>query len=87
MGSPKAHTRYWGNPVELLHFSHLNHVSLVQWINHLLPARRGSGPQPGVQPTLWNWDYLLAMSRYNIINESEMLRLIKEHLKQIIFLR
>jgi hypothetical protein len=43
--------------VELLHFS------LVQLTNRLLPATWGIGLCPGVQPTLWNWDYLLAPSR------------------------
>jgi hypothetical protein len=28
--------------MELLHFSHLDHVSLVQWTNHLPPATGGS---------------------------------------------
>jgi hypothetical protein len=33
--------------VELLHFSHFQHVSLVQWTNHLLPATGGNGSGPG----------------------------------------
>jgi hypothetical protein len=40
--------------VELLHFSHFHHVSLVQWTNHLLPATGGNSLRLGVQPTLWN---------------------------------
>jgi hypothetical protein len=32
--------------VELLHFSHFHHVSLVQWTNCLLPATGGSGSRP-----------------------------------------
>jgi hypothetical protein len=51
--------------VELLHFSHIRHVSLVQWTYRLLPATGGSSLCPGVQPTLWNWDYLLVPSRYS----------------------
>jgi hypothetical protein len=48
--------------VELLHFSHFHQVSLAQWTNRLLPATRGC--TLGVQLTLWNWAYLLALSRY-----------------------
>ncbi len=32
--------------VELLHFSHFNHVSLVQWTNCLLPITVDSGSRP-----------------------------------------
>jgi hypothetical protein len=32
--------------VELLHFSHFHHVSLVQWTNRLLPATGGSSLCP-----------------------------------------
>ncbi len=44
-----AHTHcYWGgSPVELLHFSHFHHVSLVQWINRLVPATGDSGSRLG----------------------------------------
>ncbi len=49
LGSRKAHTRYLGGggPVELLHFSHFHHVSLVQWTNRLLPATVGTSLHPG----------------------------------------
>ncbi len=53
-----------GRPVELLHFSHLRHVSLVQWGNRLVPDTGGSNSGLGVQPTLLNWDHLLALSCY-----------------------
>jgi hypothetical protein len=53
-----------GGYVEFLHFSHFHHVSLVQWTKSLLPATKGSSSRPGVQPTLWNWDYMLALSHY-----------------------
>jgi hypothetical protein len=33
--------------VELLHFSHFHHVSLVQWNNHLLPPTGDSSLHPG----------------------------------------
>jgi hypothetical protein len=33
--------------VELLHFPHFHHVSLVQWTKCLLPATGGSGLRPG----------------------------------------
>jgi hypothetical protein len=33
--------------VELLHFSHFHHVSLVQWTNRLLLATGGSSLRPG----------------------------------------
>jgi hypothetical protein len=36
-----------GSPVELLHFSHFHHASLVQWTNRLLPTAGGSSPCPG----------------------------------------
>jgi hypothetical protein len=42
-------------------------VSLVQWINCLLPAEKGSGSGPGMHPHLqWNEVLLLAMSHYTI---------------------
>jgi hypothetical protein len=34
--------------VELLHFSHLHHISLVQWTNCLLPATGDSSLCPRV---------------------------------------
>jgi hypothetical protein len=36
-----------GSSVEILHFSHFHHVSLVQWINCLIPAIGGRGSRPG----------------------------------------
>jgi hypothetical protein len=54
------------NPgVELLHFSHFHHFSLVLWTNRLLPATGGSGLRLGVKPTLYNWHYLLELSHYS----------------------
>ncbi len=38
--------------VELQHFSHFYHVSLVQWTNCLLPAQGAEVHALGVQPTL-----------------------------------
>jgi hypothetical protein len=32
--------------VDLLHFSHFHHVSLVQWTNHLLPDKGGGSSRP-----------------------------------------
>jgi hypothetical protein len=51
---------YWlykallGSPVELLHLEHFHFhtVSLVQWVNRLLPATGGNGLRPGGAPTL-----------------------------------
>ncbi len=63
LGSCKAHTYYLGgggSPVELLHFAHYHHVSLVQWTNRLLPPQGAVVCAQGVHPALWNWDYLLA---------------------------
>jgi hypothetical protein len=45
------------NYVELLHFSHIYHVSLVEWTYCLLPATGGSSSRPGGAThatTLWN---------------------------------
>jgi hypothetical protein len=50
--------------VELLHFAHFHHVSLVQWTYHLCPTTGGRGLRPVVQHTL-GWDYLLALSCYS----------------------
>jgi hypothetical protein len=55
----------FNNNVELLHFSHFHHVSLVHCTNRLLPTTGAVFRALGVQPTLWNWDYLLALSRYS----------------------
>jgi hypothetical protein len=38
--------------VELLHFSHFYHVSLVQWTNCWLPTQGAEVHALGVQPTL-----------------------------------
>jgi hypothetical protein len=44
---------------------HSNTVSLVQWLNRLLPAQGGSGCVLGLHPHLqWNHVLLLAMSCY-----------------------
>jgi hypothetical protein len=51
--------------MELLPFSHFHQVSQVQWTNQLLPATGDSGSRLGVQFKLWNWDYLLVLSRYS----------------------
>jgi hypothetical protein len=53
------------NSGEFLHFSHFHQVSLVQWTNRLLPPQGAAVRIPGVQPTLWNWDYLLVPSCYS----------------------
>ncbi len=50
--------------MELLYFSHFHNVSLVQWINCLLPPQGAAVHALGVQLTLWNWDYRLALSCY-----------------------
>jgi hypothetical protein len=38
--------------MEPLHFSHHYTVSLVQWVNRLLPAKEGSSLHPRDAPTL-----------------------------------
>ncbi len=53
--------REWGDPA----FLTLSSVSLVQWTNRLLPVTGGRVCAPGVQPTHWNWDYLIEPSRYS----------------------
>jgi hypothetical protein len=42
--------------VELLHFSHFHHVSLVQCTNLLLPVTGDSGLRLGGAIHTWNWD-------------------------------
>jgi hypothetical protein len=51
-------------PVELLH-SHT--ITLCQWSsgsNVCFLPRGAMVRTPGVHPNFWNWDFLLAMSRY-----------------------
>ncbi len=40
--------------LELLHFSHFHHVSLIQWTNSMLTATGGSGSR------LWDATHTLA---------------------------
>ncbi len=50
--------------VELLHFSHF---TMSHWSSRLtvcFPPQGAAVRARGVQPTLWNWDYLLAPSHY-----------------------
>jgi hypothetical protein len=53
LGSLKVHTRYWrGRSPWSPCISHTTDtVSLVQWVNCLLPAQGGSGSLPGDAPT------------------------------------
>jgi hypothetical protein len=50
--------------VELLHCSHFHHVSLVSGLAVCFPPQGAAVRATGVQPILWNWDYLLVPSFY-----------------------
>ncbi len=62
--------------MELLHFSHFHHVSLVQWTKCLLLTTGLAVCTPGVQPTLWNWDYLLRCVATSVFFHSKLLVVI-----------
>jgi hypothetical protein len=52
------------NFVELLHFLHFHHVSLVQWTKHLLPAPGGSGCNQHFVTGITCWCGLAAMPSF-----------------------
>ncbi len=66
LGSLKAHTCYGGGGGGLWSSCISHNFTISHWSSGLtvcFPTQRAAFWAGGVQPTLWNWDYLLAPSR------------------------
>jgi hypothetical protein len=65
LGSRQAHTHYWGGALWSSSISHtftMSHGS--SGLTVCFPPQGAAVRALGVQPTLWNWDYLLMLSHY-----------------------